>query len=88
MWEAPTAEEWATQHRAWEETWGSGSDDGGNQPLPLKAGDILSWLRGKETGREDRLAAWFCSGTGLEDLIFVCGRAQAGAVGAEGLGLS
>lgn len=76
VWEAPAAEAWAAEYRLWEESW-----DG----QPLKARHVLCWVRGKETGHEDRLAAWFRSGSGLEDLVFVCARSQGKLAGAESL---
>ncbi|KAK3304848.1 uncharacterized protein B0T15DRAFT_576193 [Chaetomium strumarium] len=78
IWEAPKADEWAARYRAWEEYCGA---DG-----PLRGKDLLSWVQGKETGREGQLRAWF---QGLEPelsgIVFECARAQGKAEGAEGL---
>ena len=81
VWEAPTAEAWAVEYRRWEESWNHQS-----QPQPLKARHVICWVRGRETGYEDRLADWFRSAnTGLEDLVFVCARSQGTLPGAESL---
>jgi hypothetical protein len=78
IWEAPTAEEWAARYCAWEEYCGGKG--------PLRGKDLLAWVRGKETGREEQLRAWFQGVEGeLGGMVFECARAQGKADGAEGL---
>ncbi|KAK3899071.1 hypothetical protein C8A05DRAFT_37322 [Staphylotrichum tortipilum] len=50
IWEAPTAEEWARQHRVWEEVYPSAGDGG-----PLRERDLLCWMQGRESRREEQL---------------------------------
>jgi hypothetical protein len=79
IWEAPTAEEWAERYRAWEEYC---SSRGG----VLRGRDVLSWVHGKETGREEQLGMWFRE-VDWESavLVFECARGQGRVVGVEGL---
>ncbi|KAK4244350.1 hypothetical protein C7999DRAFT_35274 [Corynascus novoguineensis] len=52
VWDAPTTEEWAARHRVWEEFCsdsGSGSGSGSHSKA-LRAGDLIRWLRGEESG--------------------------------------
>ncbi|KAH6844724.1 hypothetical protein B0I37DRAFT_343250 [Chaetomium sp. MPI-CAGE-AT-0009] len=79
VWEAPTAEAWAARHRAWEERCAPG---GG----PVRAGEVLAWVRGQGTDREALFREWFAlAGEALGGLVLECARAQARVVGVEGL---
>jgi hypothetical protein len=74
VWEAPTAEEWAVRYRCWEEHCGGRG--------PLRGRDVLCWVQGRETGREEQLRVWL-QGVEAElgGLVFECGRAQGRTVG-------
>lgn len=77
VWAAPDADEWAARHRRWEARCGGGE--------PLRGKHILSWLRGRETGREIALEGWFREAGAFGAMLFVCGRAQGGTPGAENM---
>jgi hypothetical protein len=70
IWEAPTADEWAARYRAWEEYCGEEED-------PLRGREVLAWVQGKESGREEQLRVWF---EGVEPelggVVLECARAQ------------
>lgn len=78
VWEAPTAETWAVRHRAWEDRCGPEG--------PVKAGEVLAWVWGQGTGREEQVSMWFQeAGEALGGLVLECARAQARAAGAQGV---
>ncbi|KAK4040433.1 hypothetical protein C8A01DRAFT_15677 [Parachaetomium inaequale] len=78
IWEASTAEEWAVRYRAWEEYCSPGG--------PLRARDVLFWVQGKRSGREEQLRVWFQGvGDALGGGVFECARAQTRVAGVEGL---
>jgi hypothetical protein len=74
VWEAATAEEWAVRYRSWEEYCGNRG--------PLRARDVLCWVQGRETGREEQLRGWL-QGVEAElgGLVFECARAQGRTAG-------
>jgi hypothetical protein len=69
VWEAATPESWAFHHHAWEKYCGQ----------PLRGSDILNWIRGHRTGREDRLQSWFTTVGELGCIILLCAKAQLSA---------
>jgi hypothetical protein len=70
VWEAATAEAWSVRHRAWEDRCGP---DG-----PVKAGEVLAWVLGQGTGREEQVRTWFQeAGEVLGGSVLECARAQA-----------
>lgn len=70
VWEAPTAEEWAVRHRAWEERC---APDG-----PVRAGEVLDWVWGQGAGRGEQVRRWFEeAGEGMGGVVWECARAQA-----------
>ncbi|KAK3291037.1 uncharacterized protein B0H64DRAFT_427492 [Chaetomium fimeti] len=78
VWEAPTAEAWAVRHRAWEARCAPGG--------PVRAGEVLAWVRGEGTEREGLFREWFVlAGEAVGGLVLECARAQARVVGVEGL---
>ncbi|KAK4097278.1 hypothetical protein N658DRAFT_479203 [Parathielavia hyrcaniae] len=75
VWEPPSAEEWAVRYRSWEEEYCGGRG-------PLRGRDLLCWVQGRETGREEQLRAWL---QGVEPelggLVWECARAQGRTAG-------
>ncbi|KAH8896084.1 hypothetical protein GQ53DRAFT_851989 [Thozetella sp. PMI_491] len=69
VWEAATSESWAFHHLAWERYCGE----------PLRGKDVLAWVNGKITGREDKLQAWFTTTGALGQIILLCAKAQISA---------
>jgi hypothetical protein len=75
VWESSTAEEWCEQYSEWQV----------RCPEPLTGREVFRWLRGKHSGREEDLAAWFKAIGPLGKIIFHCAKTQAATPGIDEL---
>lgn len=73
IWQASTAEYWLSQYETWETYCGRA----------LRMRNIIQWIRGEVSGKEEQLATWFQTVGELGEVIFVCARAYVVAAGAD-----